>query len=171
MRSEASTSSPSHRHRAREIALQTLYAIDLQRVRADAERARRAEEGEEVTPLGGLDDEAEEVFAAVSENFEMPAAVRQFALDLVVRVCAVRDELDETLTSQSRNWRVSRMAAVDRNILRLATFELTRTDTPAAVVLDEAVELARRFGADPSPAFVNGVLDAIARKVRGEEAS
>jgi N utilization substance protein B len=60
------------------------------------------------------------------------------------------------------------MAAVDRNILRMAVYELRDTDTPVAVVIDEAVDLARRFGADSSPAFVNGVLDAVAREVRTE---
>jgi N utilization substance protein B len=58
------------------------------------------------------------------------------------------------------------MAAVDRNILRLGTYELRFTDTPTPVVLNEAVDLARRFGNDPSPAFVNGILDAVARGVR-----
>ena len=61
------------------------------------------------------------------------------------------------------------MAAVDRNVLRLAVYELEHGDTPATVILDEAVELARRFGDDPSPAFVNGVLDAVARSVRAAE--
>jgi N utilization substance protein B len=56
------------------------------------------------------------------------------------------------------------MAAVDRNVLRLAAYELLHTDTPAAVVIDEAVELARRFGGERSPGFVNGVLDALARE-------
>jgi N utilization substance protein B len=61
------------------------------------------------------------------------------------------------------------MAVVDRNILRLATFELAHTETAAAIVINEAVELARRFGSDESPPFVNGVLDAVARKERTEE--
>ena len=60
------------------------------------------------------------------------------------------------------------MAAVDRNVLRLAAYELAHTETPTAVVIDEAVELARRFGGDRSPGFVNGVLDALSRAVRGE---
>jgi N utilization substance protein B len=59
------------------------------------------------------------------------------------------------------------MAAVDRNVLRLATFELLHTDAPASVVIDEAIELARDFGSERSPAFVNGVLDAIARGREG----
>ncbi len=58
------------------------------------------------------------------------------------------------------------MAAVDRNILRLGTYELAHTETPAPVILNEAVDLARRFSNDPSPAFVNGILDAVARVVR-----
>jgi N utilization substance protein B len=171
MMSEHSDGAPSHRHRAREIALQALYALDLQGRRAASDAARLEEEGDLEAAAKVPVACAEEVFAGMSENFEMPAAVRAFARELVLNVSACRDELDETLSSQSRNWRVSRMAAVDRNILRLATFELTRTDTPAAVILDEAVELARHFGSDPSPAFVNGVLDAVKRKVRGEAVS
>ena len=79
------------------------------------------------------------------------------------------DALDKIVSSHARNWRVDRMAIVDRNVLRLAAFELMHTETPAAVILDEAVELARRFGSDESPPFVNGVLDAVAREVRGED--
>ena len=60
------------------------------------------------------------------------------------------------------------MAAVDRNVLRIAAYELRDTETPVAVVINEAVDMARRFGADTSPAFVNGILDAIAREVRFE---
>ena len=63
------------------------------------------------------------------------------------------------------------MSAVDRNILRLAAYELAHTETPTSVILDEAIELARRFGADPSPTFVNGVLDAVARTARPDPES
>ena len=82
---------------------------------------------------------------------------------------AHRDALDTRIAEHAKHWRLSRMAAVDRNVLRLAVYELEHGDTPASVILDEAVELARRFGDDPSPAFVNGVLDAVARSVRGAE--
>jgi N utilization substance protein B len=88
-------------------------------------------------------------------------------------VTACRDELDALLARHASHWRVSRMAAVDRNVLRLGAYELLRTDAPAPVVIDQAVELARRFGGERSPAFVNGVLDAIAgacRRPRGEDA-
>jgi N utilization substance protein B len=105
----------------------------------------------------------------VAEHFEMPHAAHAFARDLVVRVVEGCVGLDAIVSSHAKNWRVSRMAVVDRNILRLATFELAHTKTPAPVVLNEAVELARRFGSEESPPFVNGVLDAVARQVRGEE--
>jgi N utilization substance protein B len=80
------------------------------------------------------------------------------------------EELDAQIAEAATNWRLDRIAPVDRTILRLGAYELAReTDTPAAVVLDEAVELAKRFGEEGSPAFVNGVLDAIRKRVRGEE--
>jgi N utilization substance protein B len=81
-------------------------------------------------------------------------------------------EIDAQLARHARNWRLSRMAAVDRNVLRLGAYEILRTDTPVQVALDQAVELARRFGSESSPGFVNGVLDALAREAgRVEERS
>jgi len=75
--------------------------------------------------------------------------------------------LDAAITAASTNWRFERIAAVDRNILRIATYELMREpQTPSSVIIDEAVEMAKRFGEADSPPFVNGVLDAIMRKVR-----
>jgi transcription antitermination protein NusB len=77
-------------------------------------------------------------------------------------------ELDALVAEAATHWRLDRIAPVDRTILRLGAYELTaEAATPAAVVLDEAVELAKRFGEADSPAFVNGVLDAIRRRVRG----
>ncbi len=78
--------------------------------------------------------------------------------------------IDAEIVRVSKNWRFDRIAAVDRNIIRLGTFELIHdAGTPAAVVIDEAVEMARRFGEADSTAFVNGVLDAIKRHVREGE--
>jgi N utilization substance protein B len=79
-------------------------------------------------------------------------------------------ELDQAIAEAATNWRLDRIAPVDRTILRLGAYELmAESGTPAAVVLDEAVELAKRFGEADSPAFVNGVLDAIRRRVRGDQ--
>lgn len=79
------------------------------------------------------------------------------------------ERIDREIALVSRNWRFDRIAAVDRNIIRIGAFELVNDgDTPSAVIIDEAVEMARRFGEADSTAFVNGVLDAIMRRVRGE---
>lgn len=79
------------------------------------------------------------------------------------------DRLDEAIAKAATNWRLERIAGVDRNILRIATYELMmEPQTPSSVVIDEAVELAKRFGEVDSPPFVNGVLDAIKSAVRGE---
>ena len=80
---------------------------------------------------------------------------------------AHRAAVDEAITAAALNWRFDRIASVDKNILRLGAYELmVERETPAAVVIDEAVEMAKRFGEADSPAFVNGVLDAIRRKAR-----
>jgi N utilization substance protein B len=81
------------------------------------------------------------------------------------------ERLDEEITRASHNWRFDRIATIDKNILRLAVYELLREPgTPSSVVIDEAVELAKRFSEVDSPPFVNGVLDAIKARVRGEPA-
>ena len=78
-----------------------------------------------------------------------------------------REAIDEAIEAASQNWRLERLAAVDRNLLRLAAYELMHEPrVPTAVVIDEAVEIAKRFGAEQSASFVNGVLDAVAREVR-----
>jgi N utilization substance protein B len=72
-------------------------------------------------------------------------------------------EIDSQISQKSEHWRLDRMAAVDRNLLRLAVFEMTGLGTPPAVVIDEALELARQFSGDESVSFINGVLDAVLR--------
>ena len=86
---------------------------------------------------------------------------------LVLGVMEHQSEIDASITAHSTGWTIERMPALDRNILRVATFELMqRADVPTAVILDEAVELAKRFSTDDSGRFVNGVLSAIATEVR-----
>jgi transcription antitermination protein NusB len=85
--------------------------------------------------------------------------VAEFTVALVEGVAAHRDRIDELLTTYSQGWSLDRMPAVDRAVLRLGTFELLwRDDVPDAVVIDQAVELARSLSTDDSPAFVNGLL-------------
>ena len=135
---------------SRRLALQVLYAVDV---------TGGARPGGAPRPF----PMADEIFEEVARHFDLAEGARVFAKELVAGVMAERSALDERIGRCVRNWRLERMAAVDRNVLRLATYELTATDTPASVVIDQAIELARRFGDDPSPAFVNGVLDAVAR--------
>lgn len=153
--SDAGGSGEGGRHRGREVALQVLYAIDL--------ATHKAYETDEA---GTQRDFQDQIFERIVENFDVPKTAEKFARELVAGVVERIDALDEILGIHARNWRVSRMAAVDRNVLRLAAYELRDTDLPVAVVIDEAVDLVRRFGADSSPAFVNGILDAVAREVR-----
>jgi N utilization substance protein B len=133
---------PAARRESRRLALQVLYAADL-------------------TPREAPDA----VFERVAENFDLHPGALAFAKELVCGAVAARSEIDARIAAHARNWRIERMAAVDRNLLRLAVHELTATDTPPQVVINEAVELARDFCGERSPAFVNGVLDAIAHEL------
>jgi N utilization substance protein B len=129
------------RSRAREVALQLLFQHDFH-----PGLARRAVERFVRERLGDPD-------------------LEPYCLELRDGVVAHRDAIDARLQEAAENWRVARMAVVDRNVLRLGAYELLfrPEPTPVAVAVDEAVELARRFGSADSPSFVNGVLDKLAR--------
>lgn len=140
------------RRRAREFALQALYQSDLREVSVATalnDLWSGLMDGE------GLDDGR----APESEEVE-------FAQRLAVGVDAERDQIDRLIEESSTNWRMPRMPVVDRNILRLAAFELRSCpDIPATVSINEAIELAKRFGGADSRAFVNGIVDRIARQL------
>ena len=127
------------RRAAREAALQALYQHDMTSD-ADAERA---------VPFWA--------------HFQGPDDVRRFAHELVDGVESNRERIDAMIADSAEHWRISRLSKVDLNLLRLGTYELMeRPEIPASVTLNEAVEIARRFGGEDSAAFVNGVLDHIA---------
>ena len=116
---------------------------------------------------------AEQVIALFWRSFagEADPEGRAYADDLVHGVDDKRQELDREITQASTHWRIERMARVDRNVLRLGTWELAhRPDVPRAVILDEAVELAKSFGTEDSGAFVNGVLNRIADALGRQDA-
>jgi N utilization substance protein B len=99
-------------------------------------------------------------------ELEIDATAQAFARDLVAAAAERARKIDELITAVSKNWRIDRMSRVDRNILRLGVCELVAfPDVPVKVVINEAVELAKRFGTAESSAFVNGVLDRIATAV------
>ena len=137
------------RRSGREAALQMLFQI----------------EASEVTP-----DQAIDLFWRTFDEADPEG--RAYADALVRGVNEHMATIDERIVAASKNWRLSRMSRVDRNLLRLGTYELMfRPDVPRPVILDEAVELAKSFGSEESPRFVNGVLDKIASDVgRGAEA-
>ncbi len=171
--SERSEATGGNRHQGREVALQVLYAVDLAghtSPRRLADALATVDDGEgagEVVRRAVVSAaDSDRIFDRVAEHFVVPKGALEFARELVTGVVARLPELDAIVSLHARNWRVSRMAVVDRNVLRLGAHELRDTQTPVAVVIDEAVDLARRFGSDRSPSFVNGVLDAIAKEVR-----
>jgi N utilization substance protein B len=100
---------------------------------------------------------------------DLPVPPDPFVVDLVSGVAEHTDRIDELIGRHAIDWTLDRMAAVDRSVLRLATYELLeRPDIPAGVVLSEAVELAKRYSTEESGRFVNGVLSAISGEVRPE---
>lgn len=128
------------RRRARELALQLLYQYEMTAA------------------------EPEQMQATFEEWEGAGEAVRRFADRLLRGVLAHLDEIDDLLARQTAHWRLERLATVDRNILRLAMYELLHEpDTPHAVAIDEAIEIAKRFGAEESARFVNGVLDGFVK--------
>jgi len=132
------------RTRARELALQFLYQLDLC--------------GPEL--LG----EAKAFFRTEEED----RTSREFAAALVEGVHAHREDLDHAIRSVAQNWEISRMAVIDRNVLRMAAFELFHSpDVPPKVAINEAIELGKRFSTQNSGAFINGILDKIKDIARG----
>lgn len=135
-----------NRRAARELALQALYSLDLNHAQDNS------------------------VLAPFWENFEASLDVRVFAEELVNGYLANHLYIDAQLEEHSRNWTIGRMAKVDLNILRMATYELLyRPDIPRNVTINEAIEVARRFGAEDSPAFVNGILDDLAASLTDKQ--
>jgi N utilization substance protein B len=114
--------------------------------------------------------DAEKAIGLFWRNFEADPEGRAYADEVVQGIAEKLTEVDACITAASANWRIERMTRVDRNLLRLGTWELLfRPDVPRAVVLDEAVELAKAYGTDESSAFVNGVLNQVGEKVRRDE--
>jgi N utilization substance protein B len=101
-------------------------------------------------------------------SLEADEAVRSFAERLVNGVLADREAIDRRIVEAAEHWRIERMAVVDRNVLRLAVCELLWREIPPAVVIDEAIEIAKRFGSEESGGFINGILDSVRARVDSE---
>ena len=127
----------ARRSRAREVALQALFQDDLN------------------------PQESPKLLSQFLNSRLKSDALRDFARSLMMGVKRNRAELDALLEYHADNWSLTRMAATDRNVLRLGAFEIRYTDTPERVAINEAVELAKRFGSANSSQFVNGILDQL----------
>lgn len=155
-----------NRRRARAIALQILCAMERQ-PDLTVDQAIGLYFRHLAPSAGSGDEELDEQDLDLADHAAPPGAAesadsRRFSEELVRGVKAGLAELDELLARCSRNWRLERMSWVDRNLLRLASYELSRrSDTPARVAINEAIEVAKRYGTTESPAFINGVLDRV----------
>jgi len=129
------------KRKGRELALQALYQLDV------------------------TGDSSERALALFWANFEATEPVRAFAGELVRGVLSRRDEIDGLIREAAENWRLERLSQVDLNVLRIAVHELTGPERlPVEIAINEAIEVARRFGTQESAGFVNGVLDQVARR-------
>lgn len=139
----------SVRRKGRELALQVLYQLEMS------------------------GDSSEQGLHAFAESFESSPRAREFAWTLVRGVRDRRVELDALVASVSEHWRLERLAQIDAMVIRIAVHEMTR-GLPLEIAINEAVEIARRYGTSESAAFVNGVLDAVAQRLgleRGQKAA
>ncbi|SDU30920.1 transcription antitermination factor NusB [Desulfobacula phenolica] len=128
------------RRQARELALQALFSFDMDKVDPD---------------------ESLEAFCTNNEE-KLTQGVEPFFMDLVKGVRENQPKIDALLNTYSKNWKISRMPVVDRNIMRIAIFEfLKHTDIPCSVTINEAVEIGKKYGTRDSGSFINGVLDRI----------
>ncbi|UCD84432.1 MAG: transcription antitermination factor NusB [Deltaproteobacteria bacterium] len=131
------------RRRSRELALQALYQLDVNK------------------------ENAEELLQLFWENYSHQEEVKAFSSSIIEGARRNREEIDKLINHNSENWRLERMAVVDRNILRMAVFELLYcSDIPYKVILNEAIEMAKKFGTEESSSFINGILDNIAKQAR-----
>jgi transcription antitermination protein NusB len=133
------------RHRSRQRALQVLYQWDMTK-----------------QPVAqAISSFYDTLYSGESEEEEAPPGRDEFMEELVTGTSEMAADIDHRISSKSENWRLERMPTVDRNILRMAIYEMSRQETPPAVVIDEALELARQFSGEESVSFINGILDAV----------
>jgi transcription antitermination protein NusB len=129
------------RRKARELALQMLFQHDMS------------------------GNQPEQIIDTFEELHKSKPNTREFATKIFHGTVAHMTEIDEMIQNQAENWRLSRMAAVDRNIIRMSIYEfLHEDDTPKLVIIDEAIEIAKKYGTQKSSQFINGILDGILKR-------
>jgi N utilization substance protein B len=146
------------RHRSRQRALQVLFQWDM--TKRPVDEAIRS-----FYDTLDADKVAEEPMEEPDEE-EAPLGRDEFMEELARGASEMASDIDNRIAKNSAHWKIERMPIVDRNILRLGIYEMSRQETPPAVVIDEALELARQFSGEESVAFINGVLDAVHKEIR-----
>lgn len=143
------------RRKSRELALQFLYGHDLQQQSGQPEEVAAA---------------IERFLACLQESkSKVPEKALPYAKDLIQGICSDLEAIDRSLRSYSHNWRLERMSLIDRNILRIAAYEMRCTeDVPPQVAINEALEIAKNYSTNDSISFINGILDAMSK---GEKSS
>lgn len=135
-----------NRRKSRELALQALFCIDM------------------------LEDETEPLIEEICHLINPPEKTRQYFMTLVNGVVENRTDIDERIVGTSSNWKLNRMSCVDRNIIRLAVYELLyRNDIPPKVAINEAIDVGKKFGTEKSGGFINGILDSVYQIFIGEQ--
>jgi transcription antitermination protein NusB len=134
-----------NRRKSRELALQALFYIDMS------------------------DEDATNALRLFCDNFKPPKVARPFFMKLVLGVLSAKPAIDEVIKRFSSHWKLGRMACADRNILRMAVFELCCCrDIPPKVSINEAIDIGKKFGTEESGAFINGILDSIHQAIEVE---
>ena len=130
------------RRKSREIIIQVLYQMDMS------------------------DGDAEENFNLFWQHFNPSDELKEFSQEIVQGVCKHREEIDALIEKHSKHWRLRRMPIIDKNILRSAIFELMFCpDTPVKVIINEAIELGKKFSSGKSAPFINGILDKVSHQI------
>jgi transcription antitermination protein NusB len=133
----------SNRRKSRESALQALFSIDMETSRGECNN---------------------ETVEDLCKMMEVPNALQGYFMELVKGVFDHCEDIDKCITGTSSNWKLSRMTAVDRNIIRIAVYELMfKDDIPPKVAINEAIEIGKKFGTEKSGPFINGILDSVYR--------
>lgn len=143
------------RRKGREITLQVLYSLDF------------PDKNSSIDAYAALNHYLEQLDGlCLEESIKPTSSVYEFALELIKNTLLNLDEIDEMIKIQSENWEFNRIALIDKNILRMATYEIVFKRVHPAIIINEAIEIAKKFSTDNSGKFINGILDSIYKKAK-----
>jgi len=135
-----------NRRQSREFAMQALFDMDMSR------------------------DDSESRFTLFCKNFDPPEKAKPFFIRLFKGVAAHKTDIDSMIDQFSSNWKIERISCVDRNVMRIAVYEMLHCeDIPAKVSINEAIDIGKRYGTDESGAFINGILDSIRKMIEKKD--